>query len=228
MFNRQKVGAIIVAAGESSRMGGIDKMFAPLAGKPVLARVVAAFETAPSVDRIALVLNAHNIERGRRLAGTEHWQKVDAIVPGGALRQDSVKEGLGKLGDCKWILVHDGARPLVTVELIEAGLKAARETGAAICAVPVTDTIKLESTQGLVVRTLKRERLRAVQTPQVFRSDIIKEACAQDAGEATDDASLVEALGYRVKIYPGDYDNIKLTTPADLTVAEVLWRRKGC
>jgi 2-C-methyl-D-erythritol 4-phosphate cytidylyltransferase len=227
MFKHQMVGAVIVAAGGSTRMGGVDKMFAPLEGKPVLARVVAVFETSPSVDRIILVLNEHNLERGQRLLESEDWQKVDGLVPGGELRQDSVREGLAKLVDCKWLVIHDGARPLVTVELIEEGLKAAQETGAAVCAVPITDTIK-EEKDGQVTKTLKREHLRAVQTPQVFRTDIIKEAYSRITGEVTDDASLVEAAGYKVRLYPGDYDNIKLTTPADLTMAEIIWRRKGC
>ena len=227
MFNGGKAGAIIVAGGSSARMGGIDKMFAPLEGKPVLARVVAAFETAPSVDRIVLVLNSNNLERGRKLVESEGWQKVDAVIPGGALRQDSVRAGLAMAGDCKWVIIHDGARPLVTVKLIEDGLAAAAETGGALCAVPVTDTIT-EELDGFAVKTLPRERLRAAQTPQVFRADIIKEAYALAQGEFTDDASLVEAAGHRVKIYPGDYDNIKLTTPADLIMAGVIWRRKGC
>jgi 2-C-methyl-D-erythritol 4-phosphate cytidylyltransferase len=145
MYNHQKVGAIIVAAGSSSRMGGIDKMFAPLEGKPVLARVVDVFERAPSVDRIAVTLNAKNIAQGQALAASEDWQKVDAIIPGGARRQDSVKEGLAHLADCRWIIIHDGARPLLSVELVEAGLEAAQETGAAICAVAVADTIKEEA-----------------------------------------------------------------------------------
>lgn len=227
MYNHQKVGAIIVAAGSSSRMGGIDKMFAPLEGKPVLARVVSVFERAPSVDRVAVVLNAHNIAQGQQLAEAEDWQKVDAIIPGGARRQDSVKEGLAKLADCRWVIIHDGARPLVSVALIEAGLEAAQETGAAICAVPVADTIK-EECDGFVGRTLTRGCLRAAQTPQVFCSDIIIEAYAGSPTEATDDAMLVEARGYKVRIYPGEPGNIKLTTPDDLTLAGVLWRRKGC
>ncbi len=227
MFNHEKVGAVIVAAGSSVRMGGIDKMFAPLEGKPVLARVVSVFETAPSIDRIAVVLNQNNLERGQQLAESEDWQKVDAIIPGGALRQDSVKEGLSKFSDCKWMVIHDGARPLVTVELIEAGLEAARETGAAVCAVPATDTVK-EEKDGFVARTLKREHLQLAQTPQVFRADILKEAYARARDEVTDDSSLVEALGHRVKLYAGDYQNLKITTPADLLLAEIFWRRRNC
>jgi 2-C-methyl-D-erythritol 4-phosphate cytidylyltransferase len=229
MYKHQKVGAVIVAAGTSSRMGGIDKMFAPLEGKPVLARVLSAFEKAPSVDRVAIALNAHNIERGQKLAASEDWQKVDAILPGGLLRQDSVLNGLNVLSDCRWIIVHDGARPLVTVELIEEGIEQAQETGAAICAVPVTDTVK-EERDGFVSMTIDRGPLRAVQTPQVFRSDIIMAAYAgiSPSAPVTDDSALVESSGHLVKIYPGDYTNIKITTPSDLVVAGVYWRRREC
>ncbi len=228
MYKHQKVGAVIVAAGGSTRMGGIDKMFAPLADKPVLARVVATFEDSPLVDRIVLVLNATNLDRGQALLEAEDWQKVDALLPGGVRRQDSVAAGLAKLTDCPWIVVHDGARPLVTPELIEHGLLAAEATGAAVCAVPVINTIKLADDEDYVKETLPRQHLWAVQTPQVFRSAIIREAYQQATGEVTDDSTLVEALGTKVKLYRGDYDNIKLTTPADLVLAEVLWRRRRC
>jgi 2-C-methyl-D-erythritol 4-phosphate cytidylyltransferase len=228
MFNKQKVGAIIAAAGASNRMGGIDKMFASLGDNPVLARVVGVFEASPLVDRIVIVLNASNLVQGQKLDITEDWQKVDAIVPGGPRRQDSVKEGLARLNDCRWIIIHDGARPLVNAELIENGLEAAMETGAAVAAVPVIDTIKLADEQNLVVETLPRHKLWAVQTPQVFKFDIINRAYQAANSEVTDDAALVEALGMKVKLYPGDYDNIKLTTPADLVGAESMWQRKGC
>lgn len=226
MFNNEKVGAIIVAAGNSSRMGGIDKMFAPVGGKPLLTRVVSVFEDTPSVDCTVVVLGTRNLEQGRCLAAVEHWQKANILVPGGALRQDSVRAGLAKLSDYGWIIVHDGARPLVTVDLIEAGLKAAEETGGAVAAVPMVDTVK-EEKNGFIARTHPREILRAAQTPQVFRADIINDAYEHATGEVTDDASLVESLGYRIKLYPGDYQNLKITSPADLICADVLWRRRG-
>jgi len=226
MFNHEKVGAVIVAAGNSTRMRGVDKMFALLDGKPVLARVVSVFESAPSVDCIALVLNEHNLEHGRLLSIAEHWQRVVALVPGGATRQDSVCAGLACLPGCSWLIVHDGARPLVTVDLIEAGLMAAEATGGAIAAVAVTDTIK-EERDGFIARTPPRAILRAAQTPQVFRADILNEAYAHFTGTVTDDASLVEALGHPIKIYPGDPQNIKITTATDLTYAEILWRKRG-
>jgi 2-C-methyl-D-erythritol 4-phosphate cytidylyltransferase len=123
------------------------------------------------------------------------------------------------------VVIHDGARPLVTEELIERGLEAARETGAAAAAVPVKDTIKLVGEEGIVNQTPPRQNLWAVQTPQVFRADIINEAYLRANDDVTDDASLVEQLGYKVKLYPGSYDNIKITTPDDLALAEVLLRK---
>jgi len=227
MFKHEKVGAVIVAAGSSTRMGGVDKIFALLDGKPVLTRAVSVFETTPSVDCIAIVLNEANLERGRLLSLTEGWQKVVALVPGGALRQDSVRAGLSHLSDCRWLIIHDGARPLVTSELIDTGLEAAETTGAAAATVAVTDTIK-EEKSGFITRTPPRETLRAAQTPQVFRADILSEAYKYATGAVTDDASLVEAQGHPVKTYPGDDHNLKITTPDDLIYAEIIWRRRGC
>ena len=131
-------------------------------------------------------------------------------------------EGLKELSDCKWVVIHDGARPLVTEELIINGLKQAKETGAAVAAVPVTDTIKVATSNQFVQETPARHKLWAVQTPQVFRFDVISQAYRQTQSEVTDDASVVEASGFRVKLYLGSYDNIKITTQNDLTLAEVL------
>ncbi len=222
MFNFQRVGAIIVGAGSSSRMGGVDKIFAPLAGRPLIAHTVAAFEASPLVERIVLVLSEASLEAGRQLMAREKWNKVSNIVPGGLRRQDSVKAGLEHLQDCFWIMIQDGARPLVDGALIEAGLDAAQESGAAIAAVPVADTIK-ESLDGQWVSlTPERKTLWAAQTPQVFRFDIIKRAYSLAHGDSTDDAALVEAVGTRVKLFPGDYHNIKVTTQVDLITAEAI------
>ncbi len=227
MIDQQKVGAVISAAGRGERMGGVDKMLAPLGGKPVLARVVGVFQESALIDQIVIVLAEHNLELGKKLVAVEGFSKVTDVCPGGWRRQESVACGLGKLKDCHWVVIHDGARPLVTQALIEAGLEAARETGAAVAALPVVDTIKLAGDDGFVLGTPPRGNLRAVQTPQVFRSDIITAAYTQPAGEATDDASLVERLGYRVRLYMGSYDNIKLTTLDDRARAEVLWSKRG-
>jgi len=135
--------------------------------------------------------------------------------------------GLSRLKDCHWVVIHDGVRPLLTEDLISRGLTEAEETGAAVAAVPVTETIKVAGEDRIVHQTPLRQNLWAVQTPQVFRYPIIAEAYRLAKGEVTDDASLVEQLGYRVKLYMGAYDNIKITTPDDLILAEILWHKRG-
>ena len=227
MNNQQKVGAIIVAAGESKRMGGVDKVFAPLGGKPILSRVIDTFRECDSVAQIVVVVNGKNLEQCRQLITEGGWYKPIEVCAGGRRRQDSVAAGLNHLSQCQWVVIHDGARPLLTVDLIKSGLEAARETGAAVAAVPVTDTIKVAGDDRFVQQTPPRGNLWAVQTPQVFRFDIVAEAYRQAHGEATDDASLVEQLGYKVKLYIGSYNNIKVTTPYDLALAEVLWQKYG-
>ena len=225
-----EVGAIIASAGAGARMGGADKLFAPLAGRPLLAWTLAAFQECPSVDRIVLVLSTANLERGQRLVEDEGFHKVGAVCAGGPRRQDSVRLGLEALGPCEWVLVHDGARPLVTTALIERGLAAARETGAAVAAVPIADTVKQTGPEGTVEQTLDRSRLWAVQTPQVFRYDLLLRAHGEVTADPsaglragfTDDAAMLEALGLPVKLYPGSPLNIKVTTVEDLRLAEAL------
>ncbi len=221
----EKVGAVIAAAGSSQRMGRMDKMFAPFVGQPLLARVIDVFQKCKAIDQIVVVLSDANIERGRRLVARQGWSKVSDVYPGGERRQDSVKNGISFLRHCDWVVVHDGARPLVTTELIEQGLAAAAETGAAAAAVPVTDTIKFADEKKTVLKTFDRQDLWSVQTPQVFRFVIIDEACRRAQGDVTDDAMLVERLGYKVKLYMGFYENIKVTTPGDLALARILFRQ---
>jgi 2-C-methyl-D-erythritol 4-phosphate cytidylyltransferase len=223
----EKVVGVITAAGLSQRMGGVDKMFALLGGKPVLARVIDVFQTCNAIDQIVVVLNEQNLKRGKELVAEQGWTKVTDVCPGGERRQDSVVAGLNRIDSCTWVVIQDGARPLVTQNLIKSGLEAAAETGAAIAAVPVTDTIKVAGDDLIVQGTPPRHNLWSVQTPQVFRFDIITEAYRQLKYEVTDDARAVELLGYRVKLYMGSYDNIKITTPDDLALAEILWRKKA-
>jgi 2-C-methyl-D-erythritol 4-phosphate cytidylyltransferase len=225
MSDKEKVVAIIAAAGDSQRMGGVDKMFASIAGRPVLARVIDTFQKCQSIDQIIVVISLKNFERCGRLVDEEGWSKVTDVCVGGKQRQDSVSEGLKRLKYSAWVVIHDGARPLVTTDLIEKGLEAAKETGAAVPAVPVTDTIKVAGADAIVRQTLPRQNLRAVQTPQVFRIDVIQNTYRHVFGDVTDDASLVEKAGYKVKLYDGSYDNIKITTPADLAAAEALWKQ---
>ncbi|MFC2017759.1 2-C-methyl-D-erythritol 4-phosphate cytidylyltransferase [Chloroflexota bacterium] len=223
----ERTGAVITAAGASRRMGGVDKIFANIAGQPLLAHTVSVFQRCAAVDRIVIVLSESNLEQGRRMVEEHGFSKVLEVCRGGERRQDSVFEGLRRLEECRWIAIHDGARPCLDPGLIEQGLREARETGGAIAAMPVKETIKVVGEMGIIQDTPGRETLRAAQTPQVFRSDIIMEAYRQAKGEATDDAALVEALGYQVKTYTGSYDNIKVTTSEDLALAEVILRKRG-
>jgi 2-C-methyl-D-erythritol 4-phosphate cytidylyltransferase len=223
-ITKARVCAIIAAAGQSLRMNGIDKIMASLAGKPVLAWSIEAFQACPLVDRIVLVNSQKTLDPVQCMVIDNKWTKVAEVCTGGQRRQDSVAAGLRLMGDCEWVIIHDGARPLVTRELIERGLEAARETGAAVAAVPVTDTIKLAGEDRTVIETPPRQNLWAVQTPQIFRTAILKEAYRQAVGDVTDDATLVEQTGTQVKLYLGSYDNIKITTPRDLAIAELLLR----
>lgn len=225
--SQPRVAAVIVAAGQGLRMGGVDKILSPLAEEPILLRATRAFQDSPLVGQIVIVVAGEKEEMCRQLTGGPEWSKVTHICIGGPRRQDSVAEGLKRLNTFDYVLIHDGARPLVTPDLIERGLEAAKETGAAVAAVPVTDTIKRADTDLTVLETLDRSDLWAVQTPQVFRYDVIQIAHLQDAEEATDDAALVERLGYTVKLYRGAYDNLKITTPDDLVVAENILRKRG-
>ena len=227
MNGRQKVGAVIAAAGSSQRMDGADKVFALLGGEPILARVVGAFQRCNPIDRIVVVLSEQNLERGKQLVIAQGWSKVIDVCVGGRRRQDSVAAGLRWLSNCNWAVIHDGARPLVTVDLINRGLEAAEETGVAVAAVPVTDTIKMAGDDRIVRHTQPRQNLWVVQTPQVFSIKIMAEAYSRTSGDVTDDASLVEQLGYRVKIYMGAYDNIKITTPDDLELGNLLPKVEG-
>lgn len=227
-IGKERVAAIIVAAGSSSRMGGIDKLFADLGGMPLLARTISAFETSPLIDKIILVVNEANMERCWKMVRDYGFRKVIELVPGGARRQDSVQQGLAQVTDADWVLIHDGVRPFVDGTLIAAGLEAAREHGAAIPAVPVKDTIKVVNNDRLVRNTPNRDTLWAAQTPQVFRTELIISAYKDAFGDVTDDAMILERLGHPVKVYQGSYDNIKITTPEDLDIAQYILKRRSC
>ncbi len=204
---------------------GRDKIFAGLLGRPLLVWAVEPFQGCSQIDQIVIVLEARNLERGRRLLKGYNWPKVTAICPGGERRQDSVAEGLKRLEGCEWVVVHDGARPCLTPELIEKGLAEAQETGVALAAVPVKDTVKLIS-NGFVQETPERENLWSAQTPQIFRFELLARAHEEIEEKVSDDALMVEKLGQRVKVYMGSYENIKVTTPEDLELAEIILRRR--
>jgi 2-C-methyl-D-erythritol 4-phosphate cytidylyltransferase len=210
-------------------MVGINKLFASLRGKPVLAWSVDTCHRCDLVQQIILVLNGKDLTGGQKLRKRKNWSKV-TLCPGGARRQDSVNEGLRQIKDCDWVMIHDGARPFLTLDLIEDGLRVVGETGAAAAAVPVKDTIKLTGNGDLVEETVKRERLWAAQTPQIFAFNMIARAYENLTTEVTDDSAAVERLGYKVKLYMGDYENIKVTTPEDLALARIIarqWKHKN-
>ncbi len=217
---------MIVAAGRSQRMAGDDKLWLEIAGadggdRPLVAYAIAAFQSCSAISRIALVVSQDKIGTTTALVEEQGFDKVFAIVAGGARRQDSVCAGLDATGTCDFVVVHDGARPLVTQLLIEGVLAAALDTGASCCAIPVPDTVK-ETFDGAIIRTLDRSTLMLAQTPQAFRHDLLLKAHNSSSAQATDDASMVEALGVSVRIVPGSPRNIKVTTPEDLALAQAL------
>jgi 2-C-methyl-D-erythritol 4-phosphate cytidylyltransferase len=227
MDKGNKLGVVVVAAGTSKRMVGTNKLFAPLKGKTLLAWSVDTCQRCNLVQQIVLVLNDEDLARGQKLKKERGWSKV-TLCQGGARRQDSVREGLKQIRDCDLVMVHDGARPFLTPDLIEDGLKIVGETGATVAAVPVKDTIKLAADGKLVGETLQRERLWAAQTPQIFSFDVITKAYENLAAEITDDAAAVERLGHEVQLYMGDYKNIKVTTAEDLALARIIageWKK---
>jgi 2-C-methyl-D-erythritol 4-phosphate cytidylyltransferase/2-C-methyl-D-erythritol 2,4-cyclodiphosphate synthase len=213
----EQVAAVIVAAGSGSRLPGVvPKPFLPLRGRWILERAVAPFERCAAIDTIAVVVGAGSVEIVRaRLAG-----KVAAVVPGGRTRRDSVAAGLDAVPDAAWVVVHDGARPFVSEDLILTVLDAARRSGAAAAGLPVTDTLKrVES--GRIQATEDRAALWAAQTPQAFRAALLREAHRRIGADepVTDDADLVQRLGAEVVMVTGVSTNIKITTPQDLELA---------
>lgn len=221
------VGAIIVGAGRGERMGGVDKVFAPLCGRPILAYSLATFEASRAVHFIVVVLHERNLEQGRALLRDEpgRWRKVVAVVAGGERRQDSMRAGLAALPPCDYVIVHDAARPLVTTDLIRRGIETAAAGGGAVAAMPVKDTIKHVDDAGRVVATPPRESLWAAQTPQIARRETLERAFALVEAHGltvTDEAAALEFAGEPVSIFAGSYQNLKVTTPEDLILAAAL------
>ena len=216
-------GAVIVAAGSASRMGGIDKVMAPLKGEPMILHTVRAFQNCDAIKEIVIVTRYDLILPITKL--TNGFHKVTAVVAGGSSRQESVALGMNALSDkCELAAIQDGARPLVTWQLIDRVVRAAHAHHAAIPVIPVKDTIKV-CNSALVESTPDRSTLRAVQTPQVFDFDLLRGAlkkAAEDGAEITDDCSAVERLGMSVRTVEGDERNLKVTTPFDLKIAEML------
>ncbi|NLN17212.1 MAG: 2-C-methyl-D-erythritol 4-phosphate cytidylyltransferase [Firmicutes bacterium] len=224
----EKVVALIPAAGLGRRMGEIreiNKQYLPLGGHPALALTLKVFQASPLVDQVVPIVRSEEIDYCRRWVVERYGlDKATRIVAGGPTRGDSVANGLAAIAGEEWdlIVVHDGARPLLTEELLGDVIEAAKEAGAAVAAVPVKDTIKRVDSTGLVLETLPRNELWAIQTPQAFRAEVLREAYARAREEdfqGTDDASLVERLGLPVAVVRGSYANLKLTTPEDVIMA---------
>lgn len=230
LFRRKKkeaglqCSAVIVAAGSSSRMG-FDKVLAEVGGVPVLVRCIEAFQQAPSISEVVVVTKEDMVPEAARLCQQFQLTKVTKVIRGGESRTQSARLGtLEADRNVSLIAIHDGARPFVTVQIIEDTVAQAAKNGAAAPAVPVKDTIKLVN-DGVVEQTLERAKLYAVQTPQVFDASLIRAALQKaldDGAELTDDCAAVERLGMKVVLTAGDDRNIKLTTPVDLLLGEGL------
>jgi 2-C-methyl-D-erythritol 4-phosphate cytidylyltransferase len=222
--------AVIPAAGQGKRMNAdVSKQWIDLLGKPVLAHTLEVFESDRSCDGITLVGSQQELEQLDRFVRSNDYKKVHHIVQGGSERQQSVYEGLKTVPeDCRFVLIHDAARPFLRHHYIGELVKKAEETGSAVLAVPIKDTVK-RVVQDQVEETIDRSSLWAVQTPQAFRLSVVTEAHERAAREnwtGTDDASLVERSGHTVAIVMGDYHNIKLTTSEDLLVGQAILKER--
>ena len=220
--NSESVGAIILASGQGERMLGKDKIFSQINGSPLVSYSIKVFDSSPSIDRIVLVVSSQNIRMGMDILAKYGSSKSSDVCTGGQRRQDSVRYGLQKLVDVEWVVVHDGARPLIKPDMIEKGLDKARSTGAAIAAVPVIDTVKSVDNSSVVSSTVSRDMLLATQTPQIFRRKILEDAHSRITTDVTDDAAMIEMLGGIVKTFEGSRKNFKITTPEDLDIARAI------
>lgn len=228
--SRPRCAALVAAAGSSSRMGGTDKMMELLDGIPVLARTLMALQAAEMVDEIIVATREEALVEISHLCRTYGVTKCTKVVRGGQTRVHSVfLAALEASPDTKLLAVQDGARPLVTPEVIDRVIAAAARCGAAAPAVPVKDTVKTVRSDGAVEQTLDRSSLRAVQTPQVFEAAVLKAAlqsALEENAPVTDDCSAVERLGKVVFLVEGDEENLKITTPTDLVLAEAILQNR--
>ncbi len=228
-----KITAIIPAAGQGKRMkNDLSKQFILLQGMPVIAHTLRVFQAVEAIGRIVLVCAPGEEEFYRPEALREYAvTKPTVTVPGGRERQDSVFTGLqGITWECNYVVIHDGARPLVTVDLLSRIAEEVKNSRAVVAGVPVKDTIKMTDAGGYIIDTLPRERLWHIQTPQAFDAALIKRAYKQAKAAnyyGNDDAALVERMGVPVKIIPGSYENVKITTPEDLIIAETILQGRG-
>ena len=210
---------------------GFDKLFAVIAGEPVIAHPIRAFERATSVDEIVVVAREDRHDEIRKISRDRGFKKVLSIVPGGERRQDSVRAGLDRINrDAKYVAVHDAARPLITPEQIERAFEQCRVHGAAALAQPVNDTLKRADADLLGVGSVDRHQIYAMQTPQIFERKLIEDAYRAVYAEnilVTDEVSAVERLGYKVALVLDDDFNFKITYPRDLPVADFIIRDRA-
>ena len=215
--------AIIVAAGSSQRMG-FDKLFATIAGTPLIAHTLHAFERASSVNEVIVVAREDRHDEIRKITRNEDFKKIQSIIAGGERRQDSVRAGLNRLNiDAKYVAVHDAARPLITVEQIERVFEQAQIHGAATLAEPINDTLKRADVDLVVTASVDRHQLYVMQTPQIFERALIEEGYRLDHTEnilLTDEVSAVERSGHKVVLVLNDNFNFKITYPRDLALGE--------
>lgn len=203
-------------------MDGIDKLFTPIGGTAVLARAIAPFQQSKLVDSIVLVVSEENVERAKEMVERAGFDKIGIVRAGGARRQDSVSNGLDALGKCDFVAVHDGCRPIVQPDLIERGLAAAREHGAAVPGLRLTETLKETDEDGDVVRTVDRLQLHAIQTPQIFRRELLARAHREVTADVTDDAAMLETIGVPVRVFAGSRANVKITTAEDIELVAAM------
>ena len=219
---------IIVAAGSSSRMQGTDKQMLEVGGTPVIVRTLRAFENCPVISEITVVTKQEKVADVKKLAERYAVGKLKNVVVGGACRAESVKNGVALYrGVCEKVLVHDGARPLVTDAVITRVAKDLEEYNSVACAVKVNDTVKRVNDEGIAIETVNRDGLVLIQTPQGVNTNIFLNALdGADMSVFTDDTSVMEYAGEKTKIVEGDPDNIKITTPADVAKAEGIIRKE--
>ena len=226
MIQPTKIVAILLAAGGSTRMNGVDKIITPLLGRPLLEYSLERLTESESIDSIVVVAGESNADSVPDIANGALADKITAVCIGGSRRQDSVRAGLDHVDHATHVLVHDGARPLIDAPLLSRTVEAASTYDAAIAAVPVKDTIKMADDNMAVLQTVPRNGLWAVQTPQIFKADLLHTAHRTIGVDVTDDASMVEMLGHQVKLFMGSYENLKVTTPEDIVIAEAILRSR--
>ena len=228
VFMERKNTAIVLAAGQGKRMNSrVQKQFLELGGKPVLYYSLNCFQQSPLITDIILVTGAESVAFCKEEIVEKYgFTKVTKVIPGGKERYDSVYEGLLACENSDFVLIHDGARPFITQEILERGMNGARETGACVIGMPSKDTVKVADEKGFVQETPERSSVWTIQTPQIFEYNLIREAHekirCRDMSAITDDAMVVErASGAKISLAEGSYKNLKITTPEDLDIAEI-------